>query len=262
MTATTQCDTAGPVYLTFVDAMRGWLIVDQGSHAGFMRYDGFQTTDGGITWTPLAYPQSAPLLFVSRLDGFSVGAVGGPQSGAYGTHDGGLTWKRLALGGLPGRARSSNFELPQFSDERHGVLAGQVMDPSGTTASVVFYQTSDTGRTWQLSADVPNPDPLASAQPLAIASAKFWLAGFLMAGPVAGTTYTRLKASEDGGRTWAWLPSIVAGAFENEMSFAGSTGWGILVDSGCRGFKSDCYTNWSLLRTVDAGGLWTRLAVI
>ena len=261
MTATTQCDTAGPFYLTFVDATRGWLIVDRGSHAGFMRYDGFQTIDGGITWTPLAYPQSAPLLFVSRLDGFSVSAGDYRQSGGYATHDGGHTWKPLAFGGLTGRAATSAFELPRFSDERHGVLGGLVMDPSGDTASVVFYSTSDTGRTWQPAADVPNPDPRTSAQALGIVSARSWLAGFLMAGPAAGKTYTRLTMTQDAGRTWAWLPLLVAGAFQGQLSFAGSTGWGILADSGCRGFKTDCYTNWALAQTLDAGAHWTALRV-
>jgi photosystem II stability/assembly factor-like uncharacterized protein len=260
MTPTTQCDTAGPVYLTFIDATRGWLIVDQGSHAGFTRYTGFRTTDGGLTWTSLDYPQSAPLLFVSRLDGFSVGS-GYPQSGAFATHDGGLTWKRLALGGLPSHARSSAFELPQFADSQHGVLGGQVMDPSGTTAAVVFYQTSDAGRTWQMRADVPNPDPQRSAQPLGAVSPKSWLAAFFVAGPVAGKTYTRLKLTKDAGRTWEWQPLLVTGGFQSQPSFAGSTGWGIVVDSACRAFKTDCYTNWALLQTLDAGGHWTPMRV-
>jgi hypothetical protein len=70
-----------------------------------------------------------------------------------------------------------------------------------------------------------------------------------------------LKATRDGGRTWEWLPATVPGAFEGQVSFAGATGWGVLVDAGCRGFKTDCYTNWSLVRTVDAGAHWTRLPV-
>jgi photosystem II stability/assembly factor-like uncharacterized protein len=253
MTATTQCDTPGPVYLTFIDSMRGWLIVDQGSNANFMKFDGFRTADGGVTWTKMAYPQSAPLLFVDPKDGFSVGA-GDAQSGAYGTHDGGRTWKRLALNG-------SFSELPAFSNEREGVLAGQVMDPSGGTASVAYYSTNDAGKSWRLSADVRNPDSRTSAQSLGIVNAASWLAAFLVAGPVRGATYTRLKATRDGGRTWEWLPATVPGAFEGQVSFAGATGWGVLVDAGCRGFKTDCYTNWSLVRTVDAGAHWTRLPV-
>lgn len=259
MTPTTQCDTAGPVYLTFVDTMRGWMVVDQGSHSGFMHYTGFQTSDGGLTWTPLSYPQSAPLLFINQLDGFSVGGGDGPQSGAYGTHDGGRTWARLALPPAGSAALSSIFELPVFSDDRNGVLGGEVFDPSGGPAFVVFYTTSTGGRSWHLAAKIANPDPLASAQPGGIMSGKIWLAAFL--GPWPGASGTRLKATSDGGRTWEWLPTTLSGRFQGEISFAGLTGWGIVVDGRCRGFKTDCSTNWSLFQTLDTGSHWSRLPV-
>jgi photosystem II stability/assembly factor-like uncharacterized protein len=259
MTPTTQCDTAGPVYLTFVDPMRGWMVVDQGSHSGFMHYAGFQTFDGGLTWTPLSYPQSGPLLFINQLDGFSVGGGDGPQSGAYGTHDGGRTWGRLALAPPRGSTLSSTFTLPVFSDSHNGVLGGDILDPSGGTASVVFYTTSDAGRSWRLAAKVANPHPMSSAQAAGVVSATTWLAEFPAPGP--GPSYTVLNATHDGGHTWEWTTATQAGWFFSPISFAGSTGWGIVTDSGCRGFKTDCFTNWSVLQTLDAGSHWSRLPV-
>jgi photosystem II stability/assembly factor-like uncharacterized protein len=260
MTATTQCDTPGPVYLTFVDAMRGWLIVDQGSNANFMKYDGFQTSDGGLTWTRLTYPQSAPLLFVNQLDGFSVGAGGYPQSGAYGTRDGGRTWARLALPPTAGPEMPTNFEMPVFSDDRNGVLGAEVVNPSSDIASVVFYTTSDSGRSWRLAAKVPNAERLGGGLPAGVMSGKCWLVKFF-GGRVAGKSYTRLKITRDAGQTWTWLPSVVRGGLEGQVSFAKSTGWGVVVEAGCRGFKTDCYTNWSLIQTIDSGAYWTRLSV-
>jgi photosystem II stability/assembly factor-like uncharacterized protein len=261
MPASIPIDTPGPVYLTFVDTMQGWLVVDQGSHSGFMKYTGFRTTDGGRTWGPQSYPQSAPVLFINPIDGFSVGDDDGPGSRAYGTHDGGRTWARLPLPPAGSKALSKRLELPVFSDDRHGVLGGEVFDPYGGPSAVVFYTTSDAGRSWSPAANLPNPTPETSAQPVGIVKGKIWLAAFLGRWPITNRTYTRLKATEDGGRTWKWIATAFPGAFARETSFAGSTGWAIIVDAGCRGFKTDCFTNFGLFQTTDAGTSWQQLPV-
>jgi photosystem II stability/assembly factor-like uncharacterized protein len=255
--ATTPIDTPGPVYLTFIDAMRGWLVVDRGSHAGFMYYEGFKTSDGGRTWNKLAYPQSAPLLFVNQLDGFSGG--GGSGAGMYATHDGGQTWAPLNLPRAGGSAASSTFQMPVFFDDRHGVLAGGLLDTSGGTAEEVFYTTADGGRSWSLTATVANPNPQTSAQMAGVMNGRVWLAAFLGAGPIANRTYTRLKATRDGGRTWEVLSAPLPGYFASEISFAGPTGWAIIGDAGCRGFKTDCSTSSGLYRTPDAGSHWVQV---
>ena len=259
MAATTPIDTPGPVYLTFVDPIRGWLVVDQGSHAGFMYYQGFRTTNGGRTWKKLAYPQSAPVHFLNQMDGFSVGGGDGPKAGAYGTHDGGQTWARLGLPQAGGSAWSSRMDLPVFSDDRTGVLAGEVFDQSGSGASVVFYTTSDAGRTWRLAATIANPHPGNSVQAGGVVTEKVWLAAFYEAGPVQHTTYTLLKATHDGGRTWESMPAPLSGYLTNQINFAGSTGWAIMADSGCRGFKTDCFTNYGLFQTKDFGSNWVHV---
>jgi hypothetical protein len=87
---------------------------------------------------------------------------------------------------------------------------------------------------------------------------KVWMA-FLAPGPAAGRTYTRLKATHDGGRGWEWLPTVLEGAFSDQISFSGSTGWGVISDSGCRGFKTDCFTNIGLIQTDDAGASWRQV---
>jgi len=262
MPATIPLDTPGPVYLTFINPMRGWLIVDQGSHSGFMYFKGFQTIDGGKTWTASTYPQSAPLLFANELDGFSVYSENDSTWGAFATHDGGQTWARLAVPPINGSSVSPAFELPVFSDDKNGVLAGGMVDAvTGGTASEVFYRTSDGGRSWGLAATVPNPNPPSSAQLGGVMNGKAWLAAFLGPGPLAGRTYTRLKATHDGGRSWEWMPTLVSGAFGDEISFAGSNGWGIVRDAGCRGFKSDCFTNTGLFQTVDGGAHWLQVSL-
>ena len=254
--ATTPIDTPGPVYLTFIDAMRGWLVVDQGSHAGFMYYEGFKTTDGGRTWTKLTYPQSAPVLFVNQLDGFSGG--GGSGTGTYATHDGGGTWATLKAPRVSGVTASPSFQMPVFFDGRNGVMAGGLPDPSGATAAEVFFTTSDGGRSWSLAARVPNPNQ-TSAQLAGVINQQVWLAAFFEAGPIKYKTYTRFRVTKNGGRTWEAVAAALSGYLTNEISFSGTTGWAIMVDSGCRGFKTDCFTNYGLFQTSDAGSHWVNL---
>jgi photosystem II stability/assembly factor-like uncharacterized protein len=262
MTITIALDTPGPVYLTFIDTMKGWLVVDHGSHAGFMYYTGWRTADGGQTWTTVSFPQSAPVLFINERDGFSTDGANGPRSATYATHDGGMTWALLTVPLVGGSAVSPAFQMPVFSDDRNGVLAGAVADPSGGTASEVFYTTSDAGRSWSPAATVPNPDPQSSAQLAGVVNGKVWLAAFLRRGPIAGNTYTRLKTTQDGGRSWEWMPPMFAGGFNmREISFASSTGWAIVIDAGCLGFKTTCFEDSGLFQTVDAGAHWLEVSV-
>ena len=119
------------MYLTFIDAIRGWLVVDQGSHSGFMRYTGFRTTDGGQTWSTLSYPQSGPVLFINHLDGFSASGADGPTSGTFLTHDGGLTWARLAVSPAGGPAVSPLFRMPVFQRRSQWSAGGWGGGPIG-----------------------------------------------------------------------------------------------------------------------------------
>ena len=259
MPATIKYDTPGPVYLTFVDTVRGWLVVDQGSHAGFMYYTGFQTTDGGRSWASVSYPQSAPVRFANRLDGFS---GGGPAArGMFVTHDGGMSWEPVLVPAIGPSSRSPIFQLPVFYDSPHGVLGGVLADPSGGTAAEAFYTTSDAGRTFSLAGTVSNPEPQKSGQVAGVMNAKVWLAAFLGVGNIGGTTTTRLKATGDGGHTWEWLPTILPGFLMDAISFAGPTGWAILDESGCLSFKTDCFTRVGLFQTTDAGAHWLQLSI-
>jgi photosystem II stability/assembly factor-like uncharacterized protein len=134
-----------------------------------------------------------------------------------------------------------------------------MMDPSGGIASEAFYTTSDGGRSWSFVANVNNPNTQTSAQLAGVANPTAWLAAFLGPGPAASGRYTQLKATQDGGKTWEWTPTVLAGAFVDQVSFAGSTGLGIINQSGCRSFKTNCYTNIGLFQTVDNGAHWQQV---
>ena len=161
-----------------------------------------------------------------------------------------------------GATASPSFQMPVFFDGRNGVMAGGILDPSGVgVAAEAFYKTSDGGRSWSLAARVANPNPHSSARMAGVIDEQVWLAAFLGAGPTPNRTYTRLKATRDGGRTWESMPGPLPGYFASEISFAGSTGWAIIGDAGCRGFKTDCFTISGLYRTGDAGSHWVQVTL-
>lgn len=254
--ATTPIDTGGPVYLVFIDSMRGWMLVDQGSHAGFMYYKGFRTSDGGDSWTAAAFPESGPILFINELDGFISG-----MKGSFVSHDGGKSWQSLPIQTLTDASVSPMFELPVFSDDRHGVILGRIVDPTGGDIGEIFYATSDAGRSWAHLSTVANPSVPSSAGFGGVSSSSDWLAGFLESAPPPVTTSTRFELTRDGGRTWEWTPNLLSGALTAPISFAGSTGWGIFNRSGCRGFKTDCFSYKDLFQTDDGGLHWRQLPV-
>jgi photosystem II stability/assembly factor-like uncharacterized protein len=254
--ATTPIDTAGPVHLVFIDSMRGWMLVDQGSHAGFMYYKGFRTGDGGDSWTAAAFPESGPILFINELDGFISG-----MKGSFVSHDGGKSWQSPPMQTVTDAWASPMFELPVFSDERHGVMLGRIVDPTGGDIGEIFYATSDAGRSWAHLSTVASPSLPSSAGLGGVSSSSDWLAGFLESAPPPVTTSSRFELTRDGGRTWEWMPTPLSGALTAPISFAGSTGWGIFNRSGCRSFKSDCFSYNDLFLTADRGLHWRQVSV-
>ncbi len=251
---------AGPVYLTFADSTRGWLVVDTGSHGGFMSFKGFKTNDGGGTWMAASYPQSAPVRFVNQIDGFSGGGVAARP--LYATHDGGQTWAPLNLPPAGGTQATAVFQLPDFSTNLEGVVAGQAWQSPDERPAEVFYTTTDGGRSWSFAAAVANPDPRASAITGMVIDRKDWLVALppqRASGPLP-SGILQLKVSHDAGRTWQWLPTVISG-WIREFSFGGSTGWAIITEAGCHGFKTDCYNNTGLFETIDFGAHWTQLTL-
>jgi photosystem II stability/assembly factor-like uncharacterized protein len=89
----------------FVDALDGWLLVQEGSSSGSTTEALFHSTDGGKTWLNQGDPVLAEdwafrVVFADRLRGWLYSLSSGTN--AYATADGGSTWRRVALPAPPG----------------------------------------------------------------------------------------------------------------------------------------------------------------
>jgi photosystem II stability/assembly factor-like uncharacterized protein len=87
---------AEAIYLHFVDAQTGWLVVKRATSSNFSLDVLFKTMDGGQTWTELALPIGEPVYFVTPDLGWVAGGPAGDQ--LYRTRDGGQSWQAQPVG--------------------------------------------------------------------------------------------------------------------------------------------------------------------
>src|SRR5438128_5210656 len=166
----------------------------------------YRTTDGGKTWTrvlfvdantgcsDLAMDPGDPNTIFAGMWQFEVKTwhlqSGGPGSGLWVSHDGGVTWKRLVGHGLPD-AKDLVGKI---------AVAVAASDPNTVYALIedqdpALYRSDDRGTTWRL---VSRDHSMAERAPYYVA-----LAG---ARDDAGRLYSvsvRFSMSRDGGRTLA-----------------------------------------------------------
>ncbi len=182
-----------------------------------------RSTDGGLSWLPVA---SAPmdsiftaLSFPSETTGYAAGLGGNLVK----TTDGGNTWAHLHAG------TGKDFHCIFFTDDQTGYVAGE--DHS-------LFKTSDGGITWQ-----PLTSPAGTAWSMQFLTASF---GFM-----TGNTNSIFR-TQDGGANW--LPIT----FTSPKKYLGihfpdaSTGYAV----GMENALTPC-----LIKSTDGGMKWTEIPI-
>jgi photosystem II stability/assembly factor-like uncharacterized protein len=249
----------GDFFLTFEDQLHGWLSVDEGSHAGFSYGSLYRTTDGGLSWSQLVAPQSSPVTFANAEDGIS---SGGPAAlGTFVTHDGGATWRKITLPSLPAGDLTAVLGTPTFVSGTAGVLPANLLGSDHQPTAVGFFTTSDSGRSWTLTARVPNARPdLGLVHSVYAIDLDHWIIPTFARGSGAPAETQYVNISADRGRSWAnggALPGSIDSIFFANATF----GWAIISENGCNALKSDCYSNSGLFETMDGGRSWSQLTI-
>jgi hypothetical protein len=251
--ATLQGEARG-MSLSAYDSLHAWLLVQGSSSPARALY---ATADGGASWTAVArgdssasassLPDGGAIRFTSPTVGWlTSGGLSAPLARLNVTRDGGRTWQAVELESA--KAGALSFDLPSFAaDGQHeGVLFA--LDPA--EAALLFFVTSDGGRTWQCDWAYRSAGAVCSAL-----GGQGW--AWVALHPVPGATpppggmlfhldVSRIMQTQEETPTLATF--LQPGDALQQLAFVPSgAGWAILR-------RADGRTN--LLATPDGGRSW------
>jgi photosystem II stability/assembly factor-like uncharacterized protein len=252
---TVQASPVGVVSLNFINVQDGWLLTSQGAAAGSEEVDIWRSTDSGTTWTKVASanpanddkPGTLPfggdktgMNFVNATTGWVTGTE--PRDDfvwLYVTHDGGSTWQHQTLP-LPTQGNGVQVvaQPPKFFTASEGILPAIIDMPN--TPYTYIYVTHDGGATWNFTSPITAP------------TNNFDFIDVNHGWAVSGDNNNVLYTTSDGGQHWTKLPSSTNFTNITSLDFVTSqVGWAISND----------YTHPAiLLKTVDGGATWTKVA--
>jgi photosystem II stability/assembly factor-like uncharacterized protein len=143
-------DGNGTIY--FMDADHGWMNLAAVSSAAFRSSSMLMTTDGGKTWAWAPGGSGAgvgSLHFTTAMDGW---VAGGPDDQhLYVTHDAAKSWHEVVLK-TPQEVPAADvptYDVPAFSDSKHGSLTVTYSGPDRSASALVMFTTDDAGKTWK-----------------------------------------------------------------------------------------------------------------
>jgi len=141
---------AGAVFLQFIDAHTGWLVVKQVTSPNFSLGTLFKTGDGGDHWTRLSLPTGAPVRFTNASEGVLDDRASG--NGRFATNDGGQTWTAQPGASAPSPKGPGGEVLSGFSmANAEAGWAKSAMGKCDLGACVLLTRllsTTDGGQTW------------------------------------------------------------------------------------------------------------------
>jgi photosystem II stability/assembly factor-like uncharacterized protein len=227
--------------VTFSDPSHLWLLASEPGPRLLPHF--FATTDGGSTWTELAWPKGAPwankvgvghLQFRRPGEGW-LAAAGASEPAVYSTADGGASWERHALprpSALDFAVDTLVFLLPGA-----GVIA--YID-FGLQTDLIPYTSFDGGTTWRL---VTRP-PGAPVQDITFQDSSHWWA----------TGFRTVWKSSDAGQSWMSVDQHLDTWVYQPQFIDAKHGWAAMFIT--RGFVAPPD---GLAMTSDGGLHWTQV---
>jgi photosystem II stability/assembly factor-like uncharacterized protein len=224
---------AANVFLDFLDAQTGWLVVQLPSSSNFSRGRFFSTTDGGITWTEQTIPIGEAVRFITADIGWTAGGPAGNE--LYRTSNGGATWSQQTIATLTAISNTVTYALPTFENDQEGVLPVTISDSE--QPRVEIYTTDDAGQTWSLAETVSVNRILApgTSLPVAVIDANTWM----------------VASSEDSSQ----LPDDIS----DMMFVTGTAGWLQTRSGSCNETRLICSVQSQVFTTTDNGNSWTEV---
>ena len=197
--------------ITFSDPLHGWLLASEGDLRSVRHF--FATTDGGGTWTELAWPRWAGSADRGSIGGLQFRRPGEGWLGAaaseptvYATVDGGASWQPRVLPRIP----QANPDLPSGPDSAFytyirllpGVGVFAIIGYSEGGANKSFAYTSfDGGTSWRSVA----PPPGGTAWDFVFQDSSQWWStplGTLWKSSDAGQSWKRVSQQPEDWRYW------------------------------------------------------------
>jgi len=245
----------------FVDASRGWLLLETANTANAWSPTLYRTTDGGLHWdlasnlasTVTEFGCGERMMFSTSTTGW-LAFTCEQRPSLFVTHDGGATWHDQLLPAAPPsvKCQCQFLDPPTFFGQMSGIIV-----LSGSPGAL--FTTSDGGLTW---AGRALPGEIQMEVSFGDASHGWAVAGSsseLTKNPLSLTEPTLplpLYQTNDGGATWAPVPTDLllqsADGRINQLYFVDkNNGFAIRVKSpGASQF----------LKTTDGGRRWTVVA--
>jgi len=159
------------------------------------------------------------------------------------TSDGGTTWSESRVSGLPA--------APNYTPGAPLLVGSDIQVPvticgaDCNTSTFVLLVSHDGGATFSpQGVAVPAGGNSGSLGPITWV----WTGGGI------------LQETTDGGQTWTAITAVGLPINVSSLDLTGPTSaTAVIVDSGCAGFKTDCWYRNYLVATTDGGRTWTHL---
>jgi photosystem II stability/assembly factor-like uncharacterized protein len=215
------------------------LFVSTDDGKSFVQHPPRSSSEANMYWASVTFTTAESGLVIAGPDTYSHVFLH--------TSDGGTTWSESKVTGLPA--------APNYTPGTPMLIGSNIQVPvticaaECSTSTFLLLVSHDGGATFSpQGVAVPAGDAAGDAT------------GSL--GPITWTATGGgiIQETTDGGQTWTAVAATGLPINVTTFDLTGPTSaTAVVVDSGCAGFKTDCWYRYYLVATTDGGRTWTHL---